>query len=227
MLQSKLFYKTNKNKLANADSVSHDLLVRAGYVDQVMAGVYNFLPLGYKVLKKIEGIIDRTLGNFEFFRLLYFTFPKENREITGEQLLDAETLDEPQEFEALEVQHYQTLLHRNLSKLFPHLKYFDEEEQMRKNGQYDTQAVGIMDMLCIDEHGDFVVIEIKRQGTDKTVGQILRYMGWTKEELCKEGQKVKGLIVAERKDIQLEFALKITPDIKFMKLGLSITLEKQ
>jgi endonuclease len=127
----------------------------------------------------------------------------------------------------LEVQHYQTLLHRNMPRLFPKLKYFDEEEQMRKSGQYDTQAVGIMDMLCIDENGDFVIIEIKRQATDKTIGQILRYMGWTMEELCKDRQKVRGLIVAERKDIQLEFALKIIPNVKFMKLCLTITLEDQ
>lgn len=78
------------------------------------------------------------------------------------------------------------------------------------------------------EYGeDFAVIEIKRQATDKMIGQILRYMGWTKEELCKDGQKVRGLIVAERKDIQLEFALKVIPDVRFMKLGLTITLEEE
>jgi hypothetical protein len=54
---------------------------------------------------------------------------------------------------------------------------------------------------------------------------FLRYKDWTKEELCKDGQKVKGLIVAERKDIQLEFTLKVISDVKFLKLGLSITLE--
>lgn len=186
---------------------------------------YNFKLL--KVKKKLEEIIGRTLENFEFARLLYHAFPKEQLEIIDGQPITTETPQEEQKFEALEVQHYQTLLHRNMPRLFPKLKYFDEEEQVRKNGQYDTQAVGIMDMLCIDEHGDFLIIEIKRQATDKTIGQILRYMGWTMEELCKDGQKVKGLIVAERKDIQLEFALKVIPGVKFMKLGLTITLEEQ
>lgn len=186
---------------------------------------YNFKLVMIK--KKLEEITGRTFENFEFARLLYHAFPKE-QEITIDGLpVKIETPQEEQKFEALEVQHYQTLLHRNMPRLFPKLKYFDEEEQVRKNGQYDTQTVGIMDMLCIDEHGDFLVIEIKRQGTDKTIGQILRYMGWTKEELCKDGQKVKGLIVAERKDIQLEFALKVIPTVKFMKLGLTITLEEQ
>lgn len=187
---------------------------------------YNFKLL--KVKKRLEEISGKPFDNFEFVRLLYYTFPKEQGEETTEgQPLSPDKPQEEQKFEALEVQHYQTLLHRNMPRLFPKLKYFDEEEQMRKNGQYDTQTVGIMDMLCIDENKDFVVIEIKRQATDKTIGQILRYMGWTLEELCKDGQKVKGIIVAERKDTQLEFALKVIPSVRFMKLGLTITLEEQ
>lgn len=184
---------------------------------------FNFILI--KVKERLEELSNRKYDNFEYAWLLYHAFPKENEK---EILKDEESVVvEEQKFEALEVQHYQSLLHRNFARLFPSLKYFDEEEQIPKNGQYDTQTVGIMDMLCIDDKGNFVVIEIKRQATDKTIGQILRYMGWTKEELCKDGQKVKGLIVAERKDIQLEFALKVILDVKFMKLGLSITLEEQ
>lgn len=84
MLQSKLFYKANKNKTGNADSVSHDLLVRAGYVDQLMAGVYSFLPLGFKVLKNIENIIREemeSIGGQEL--LLPVLQPKENWVKTG------------------------------------------------------------------------------------------------------------------------------------------------
>lgn len=192
------------------------------------AGLELYLEFNFclmKVKEKLEELSDRTLNNFEFAKLLYHVFPKESNSILN-KVAELEEVEE-QHFEALEVQHYQSLLHRNFHRLFPSLKYFDDEEQIPKNGQYDTQTVGIMDMLCVDEKEDFVVIEIKRQATDKTIGQILRYMGWTKEELCKDGQKVKGIIVAERKDIQLEFALKVIPDVKFMKLGLSITLEQE
>ena len=59
MLQSKLFYKINKDKSAEVESISHDLLSRAGFVDQLMAGVYTFLPLGCRVLKNIENIIRK------------------------------------------------------------------------------------------------------------------------------------------------------------------------
>ena len=84
MLQSKLFYKTTKNKNASAESVSHDLLTRAGYIDQLMAGVYSFLPLGFLVLKNIENIIRKNMqdiGGQEI--LLPVLQPKENWVKTG------------------------------------------------------------------------------------------------------------------------------------------------
>ena len=61
MLQSKLFLKTSKDKPVDIESVSHDLLTRAGYVDQLMAGVYSYLPLGFKVLKNVENIVRKNM----------------------------------------------------------------------------------------------------------------------------------------------------------------------
>ena len=79
MKQSQLFYKTTKNKTAGVDSVSHDLLVRAGYIDQLMAGVYSFLPLGFRVLKNIETIIRKHMETIDGQELLLPTLqPKEN-----------------------------------------------------------------------------------------------------------------------------------------------------
>ena len=84
MLQSKLFYKTNKNKSALADSVSHDLLVRAGYIDQLMAGVYSFMPLGFRVLKNIENIVRKNMENVGGQEILMPVLqPKENWIKTG------------------------------------------------------------------------------------------------------------------------------------------------
>ena len=54
---SKLFGKTLREVPADADTVSHRLLVRAGMVNQLAAGVYSYLPLGWRVLRKIENII--------------------------------------------------------------------------------------------------------------------------------------------------------------------------
>jgi prolyl-tRNA synthetase len=57
MLLSRLFTKTSKVAPSDADSVNAALLTRAGFVHKTMAGVYSFLPLGLRVLRKIETII--------------------------------------------------------------------------------------------------------------------------------------------------------------------------
>ena len=54
---SKLFGKTQREIPAEADTISHQLLLRAGMISQVAAGVYSYLPLAWRVLKKIENII--------------------------------------------------------------------------------------------------------------------------------------------------------------------------
>jgi prolyl-tRNA synthetase len=84
MLQSKLFYKTEKRAPKGADALSHALLIRAGFIDQLSAGVYSFLPLGFLVLKKIEEIIRgemEAVGGQEI--LMPVLAPRENWEKTG------------------------------------------------------------------------------------------------------------------------------------------------
>ncbi len=54
---SRLFSRTLKEKPSEADSVSHQLLLRASMIQQVATGIYSYLPLGLRVLKKIEHII--------------------------------------------------------------------------------------------------------------------------------------------------------------------------
>jgi prolyl-tRNA synthetase len=57
MRLSQLFGKTLRQPPAEAETPSHRLLLRAGMVAQIAAGVYSYLPLGRAVLRKIEGII--------------------------------------------------------------------------------------------------------------------------------------------------------------------------
>ena len=54
---SKLFGKTLREIPAEAEIVSHQLLLRTGMISQVATGVYSYLPLGWRVFKKIENII--------------------------------------------------------------------------------------------------------------------------------------------------------------------------
>ncbi len=54
---SQLFLPTLRDAPADADAVEHKLLVRGGFIRQVTAGVWTFLPLGWRVHRKVEQII--------------------------------------------------------------------------------------------------------------------------------------------------------------------------
>ena len=62
MKQSKLFPKTLKEAPKDAQSVNHKLLVRAGFIDQLMTGSWTLLPMGIKVINKINNIIREEMN---------------------------------------------------------------------------------------------------------------------------------------------------------------------
>lgn len=57
MRMSKLFVQTLREFPSDAEVISHKLLVRAGYIRKLTNGVYNYLPLMWRVLKKVENIV--------------------------------------------------------------------------------------------------------------------------------------------------------------------------
>ena len=84
MQMSQLAFSTSKNPPAKADTINHRLLVQAGFVRQLMAGVYTYTPLGLRVLRKIENIIRQemnALGAQEI--LMPALHPKANWLTTG------------------------------------------------------------------------------------------------------------------------------------------------
>lgn len=82
MKYSKLFGKTNKTA-KNYESINATLLQKAGYIDQVMAGVYTYLPLGLRVLGKIENIVRNHMDKISSEVLMPSLAPKENWAKTG------------------------------------------------------------------------------------------------------------------------------------------------
>lgn len=62
MRQSQLFTKTRREAPADETAKNAQLLIRAGYIHKEMAGVYSLLPLGLKVIKKIEEIIRQEMN---------------------------------------------------------------------------------------------------------------------------------------------------------------------
>jgi len=81
---SETFVNTLREAPKDAETVNHKLLVRAGYVRQLMAGVYSYLPLGQRVLNKISQIVREemdAIGGKEV--LMPLMHPAENWKKTG------------------------------------------------------------------------------------------------------------------------------------------------
>ncbi len=78
MKMSKLFVQTLREFPSDAEVISHKLLVKAGYIRKLTSGVYNYLPLMWRVLKKVEDITREELNKAGAQELLMpFVQPKE------------------------------------------------------------------------------------------------------------------------------------------------------
>lgn len=83
MLVSQLFTKTSKEAVADASSKNAELLTRAGFIHKTMAGVYSYLPLGQRVLARIESILREEMDRIGQEVFLPALAPVELWETTG------------------------------------------------------------------------------------------------------------------------------------------------
>lgn len=70
MKQSKLLIPTLKEMPSDAEAISHQLMLRGGYIKQITAGMYAYLPLAYRVLRNIEAIIREEMENIDAAEML-------------------------------------------------------------------------------------------------------------------------------------------------------------
>ncbi len=68
--QSKMLIPTLKEVPSDAEAISHQLMLRAGYIKQVSAGMYSYLPLAHKVLLKLEQIIREEMDKIDAVEML-------------------------------------------------------------------------------------------------------------------------------------------------------------
>ena len=83
MKQSQLFTKTRREAPKDEVSKNAQLLIRAGYVHKEMAGVYSYLPLGLRVLSKIENIVRKEMDKIGREILMSSLSPQELWQTTG------------------------------------------------------------------------------------------------------------------------------------------------
>lgn len=105
-------------------------------------------------------------------------------------------------------------------------KIYEEDGEL-VGQQYGTDA-GPIDILAISKDGQrLLVVELKRgRASDVVVGQILRYMGYVKEQIAEPHQAVEGAIIALDDDQKLRWALLAVPNISFYRYQVSFKLIK-
>jgi prolyl-tRNA synthetase len=158
---SQLFLPTLRDDPADAEAVSHKLLVRGGYIRQVSAGVWTFMPLGWRVHRKIEQIIREemnAIGGQEM--LMPVLTPAELWETTGRikipEIFHLEdrtgrrfilpmTHEETVTFHAREIQSY-----KQLPQLWYHFQTKDRDEPRPRGGLLRVREFIMKDAYSFD-----------------------------------------------------------------------------
>jgi restriction system protein len=148
-------------------------------------------------------------------------------EASGQPALveDPASVEDPNEF-VLE-KYLEDFIVSNFDTIFKgQLKIYEDAEG--NDGQQYSTDIGPIDILAVETKSkSFVVIELKKgRPSDQVVGQILRYMGWVKKNLCTNGQSVKGLIICREPDPKLSYALEMTINIDVRYYNVSFKLSE-
>jgi prolyl-tRNA synthetase len=158
---SKLFLPTLREAPSDAEALSHKLLVRGGFIRQVAAGVWTFMPLGWRVQRKVEQIIREemdAIGGQEM--LMPVLTPAELWEATGRikipelfHLQDRNgrryilpmTHEETVTFHAKEIQSY-----KELPQLWYHFSVKDRDEPRPRGGLLRVREFIMKDAYSFD-----------------------------------------------------------------------------
>jgi restriction system protein len=137
-----------------------------------------------------------------------------------------ETVEDPAAF-AME-RHLEDFLVQNWSQTELGRDYDVYEEEGQKVGQQYPTDTGPLDVLAISKDKKrLLVVELKKgRASDVVVGQVLRYMGFVREELAEDSQTVHGVIIALQDDQRIRRALSMVPNIAFYRYQISFKLVK-
>jgi prolyl-tRNA synthetase len=156
---SQLFLPTLRDDPADADAASHKLLVRGGFIRQVSAGLWTFMPLGWRVHRKVEQVVREemdAIGGQEM--LMPLLTPVELWEATGRAnaanfalrvegrpYLLAPTHEETVTFHAREIQSY-----KQLPQLWYHFSIKDRDEPRPRGGLLRVREFIMKDAYSFD-----------------------------------------------------------------------------
>ena len=124
--------------------------------------------------------------------------------------------------------HLQDFLHDNWEHTQLGKEWKLHEEDGEEVGYEYPCEIGRIDLLAHHRSEPrWLVIELKRnQTSDQTVGQVLRYMGWVKQNLAKAGESVEGLVIARESDQAIRYALSVTSAISLKHYEVEFRLKE-
>ena len=137
-----------------------------------------------------------------------------------------ETIEDPSVF-ALE-KHLEDFLVKNWSNTELGKKYNIYEEDGELVGQQYLSDTGPIDILALSkDNKEILVVELKKgRASDSEIGQIQRYMGYVKDELCEDNQTVRGIIIALDDGLKIRRALSVAQNIDFYRYKIDFKLIK-
>jgi prolyl-tRNA synthetase len=172
--QSQLFIPTLRDAPADAEAVSHKLLVRGGYIRQVAAGVWTYLPLGWRVHQKVAQIVreeQNAIGAQEM--LMPVLTPIELWEQTerayieelfklkdrhGRDYVLPFTHEETVTFHAKEIQSY-----RQLPQMLYHFSIKDRDEPRPRGGLLRVREFIMKDAYSFDRDDAGLDVSFRKQ----------------------------------------------------------------
>lgn len=137
-----------------------------------------------------------------------------------------DSIENPTVF-ALE-KHLEDFLVKNWKRTDFSTEYDIYEEDGERVGQQFPTDTGPIDILAVSkDRKKLLVVELKKgRSSDVVVGQILRYMGFVRDELAENDQTVSGVIIALEDDQRTKRALAMVPEINFYRYEVSFKLIK-
>ena len=138
-----------------------------------------------------------------------------------------EIIEDPVVF-ALE-KHLEDFLVKNWNAMEFSNEFDVYEEDGEKVGQQFPTDTGPIDILAVSKNRKvLLVVELKKgRASDVVVGQVLRYMGFVRDELAEPDQSVRGVIIALEDDQRIKRALAMVPAIEFYRYEVSFKLVKE
>jgi len=119
----------------------------------------------------------------------------------------------------------QLFLSKNLDIIGKDLKLYQDIES-NINGLEVNVGRRFIDMLLLDSENNFIVVELKvSRSYDKVLGQILRYMGWIRQNFAENGQRVSGIIIGRKISEDLIIAASEVQNISLMEYSIDVKLK--